>query len=50
VRAAVRWVLDVALLALISGSPCLCSTELGSSVGLLLHWALLVSTGLCLSH
>lgn len=50
VRAAVRWVLDVALLALISGSPCLCSTELGSSVGLLLHWALLVSTGLCVSH
>jgi hypothetical protein len=26
VRAAVRWVLDVALLALISGSPCLGST------------------------
>lgn len=56
VRAAVRWVLDVALLALISGSPCLCSTELGSSVGLNstalgfagLYWAVSLSlrTGL----
>ena len=45
VRAAVRWVLDVALLALISGSPCLGSTALGFAG---LYWAVSLSlrTGL----
>ena len=40
------WLCWLSYLALLASAL----LELGSSVGLLLHWALLVSTGLCLSH